>query len=183
MSISNAFQILSNLQQQAIASNELGERLVTHSSASRGMGFIINGERFFCDADLVREVAVPQDLILVPQSKAWMRGIFNSKGVLFSVVDLGMLAGMDRPVVYQRGHLMILRHASRQCSLLVNRVVGFRNFDFAGVGQREPDAQTNEQWWESLSAFMGKSVHEGGETWRYIDIQKLIDSEVFLEVQ
>ena len=183
MSTSNVFQILSNLRQQAIASNERGGRLVTHSSTSRGMGFIINGERFFCDADLVREVAVPQDLIPVPQSKAWMRGVLNSKGVLFSVVDLGMLGGLDRPVVYQRGHLMILRDASRQCSLLVNRVIGFRNFDFTDVDQRESDAQTNDQWWESLSAFMGKSVHEGGEAWRYIDIQKLIDSEVFLEVQ
>ena len=171
------------MQQQAIASNELGDRLVSHSSTSRGMGFVINGERFFCDADLVREVAVPQDLIPVPQSKAWMRGVFNSKGVLFSVVDLGMLAGLDRPVVYQRGHLMILRHASRQCSLLVNRVIGFRNFDFTGIDQRESEAHTNDQWWESLSAFVGKSVHDGDETWRYIDIQKLIDSEVFLEVQ
>jgi chemotaxis signal transduction protein len=183
MQTSNAFLILSQMQDQALASNELSEGVISQASASRGIGFVINGERFFCDAELIREITVPQELILVPQTKAWMRGVVNSKGVLFSVVDLGMLAGLDRPVAFQRGHLMILRHASRQCGLLVNRVIGFRNFDFTDVERRDSDPQTQDQWWEGLSAFIGKSVQEGGETWRYINLQELIDSEVFLEVQ
>ncbi len=183
MPTSNAFQLLTSMQAQALALQAAGEGTVTHSSASRGIGFILNGERFFCDADLVREVAVPQELISVPLTKAWLRGVFNSKGVLFSVVDMAMLAGLNRPITAQRGHLMILRHSARQCGLLVNRVVGFRDFDFSDVKQREPASPAAEQWWDGLSAFVGKSVQEGGETWRYLDIAQLIDSEVFLEVQ
>ncbi len=185
MQTSNAFSVLTTMREQTRELLAQGDAVVMQSSTSRGIGFIINGERFFCDAELVREIAVPDELIAVPQSKTWMRGVYNSKGVLFSVVDLGMLSGLDRAIAHQRGHLMILKDAKLQCSLLVNRVVGFRDFNFEGVQERDTDAAdaSKDEWWDSLSAFMGKAVEEGGETWRYLNVNKLMNSEVFLEVQ
>lgn len=187
MQASKAFTELITLRDQARALAKQESPIAAHSASHRGIAFIVNGDRFFCDAHWVNEIAVLDELIAVPQSKAWLRGVFNSKGMFVSVVDLGLLAGVDKAIAEQRGHLIILKHASLQCALLVNRVIGFRAFDFDTSmvnksGHASNDSQTDE-WWDSLSEFVGDPVEENGVVWRYLDLDKLISSEVFLEVQ
>ena len=180
--MSTAYTILNTMREQAMALQGQGMGAALPIASSRGLGFVVNGQRFFCSGDLVREVSVCGDLIPIPQTKAWLRGVVNSKGVLFSVVDLAMLAGSSRPTTTLRGqgHLMILRHETRQCALLVSRVIGFRAFDFSNAGVR---SEAVDETWDGLSAFMGKTIDEGDQSWVYLDIDRLIDSEVFLEVQ
>ncbi|MEO0367583.1 MAG: chemotaxis protein CheW [Pseudomonadota bacterium] len=183
MKTSEAYNLLSRLRDQAVEFAESGGRVIKQAGAARGIGFVVNGQRFYCEADVIKEVANCQNLIDVPQTKNWMRGMFNSKGVLYSVVDMGMLAGLERGITPNKGHLMLLGDIAGQSALLVNRVSGFRQFDFSSSGEVEKSDDRDAGWWDSLSAFVGDEVFDGDESWRYLDISQLVGSEVFREVQ
>ena len=179
---SQAFAALSRLREQAIARRDQALPLNASVATAQGLAFVINGQRFICNADAVREIAVSPSIIPLPQTKAWMRGIVNSKGVLLSVVDLSMLAGSTRPTSTPRnaGHLMVLRDQGQQCACLVSRVMGFRAFELPEADSMEDSVSSD---WEGLSAFIRTVPSDESEPLLYLDIERLAQSEVFLEVQ
>ena len=177
-----AFDLLHDIQEQALSAAEYAAQLRPTSRSQRVVAFVVAGQRFFCDASMVKEVAVAQEFIGLPKTKPWLKGLHNSKGVLHSVVDLALLADSERSTATQRGHIMLINHPSRQCALLVNRVIGFRQFDMQADVSNMLD-QTSEHWWDSLSEFITSQLVEDNQTWLLLDVTQLIESEVFLEVQ
>ena len=176
-----AYQLLFGIKDRAAKLAEQGEAYFYQSTRTRGIGYIINGVRFFSDAEEIGEVGVCDQLIHVPQTKPWIRGLFNSKGRLYSVVDLAMLAGVDTPTTAKHGHLLILKNSALQVALLVNRVIGFRQFDVEAL--HEVTAQRSNDWWDGLSAFLVGGYEEAGVEWMNLDIKALLESELFREVQ
>jgi chemotaxis signal transduction protein len=116
----------------------------------------------------------------MPQTKKWLRGLVNAKGVLHSVTDLSLFAGYDRPIKAEKGHLLLLNERSRQCALLVSRVIGFRYFDEQAI---QPGFQSNSDLPEGLSSFVVQCYRVENQYWYQIDIEEMIDSEQFREVQ
>ena len=122
------FELLDGIRKEAQALASQGLKEVTHTSV-KTIAFRVNNLNFYCDATTIKEVAVCEKLTAVPQTKGWLRGLVNSKGVLYSVSDVSLFAGFGRPVQTNKGHLLLLNDDSQQSALLVNRVIGFRYFD------------------------------------------------------
>lgn len=177
--IGNPLQLLSQIQSDAervLAQ----ENLVVQAAGTKNIAFLINGIGFFCDAAAVKEVTACSGLVQVPQTKNWLRGVVNTKGMMYSVSDMSLLAGFERATSADRGHLLILGDNERQNALLVNRVVGFRYFN-------EPEKVMNKEKKvdeiESLAAFVDDVYLQNEKYWYKLDVDKLVLSAQFNEVQ
>lgn len=176
----NAFKLLDSIRQKSVELNNESVDYSSQSTSIKNIAYIVNGLHFFCDAVDIKEVSTCENLTVIPQTKRWMRGIINSKGVLYSVTDLSLFAGFDRKIQENRGHLLLLSNADKQSALLVNRVVGFRYFD---EQHKLEELEVNEELPEGLSSFVNEAYQVEGETWYRLDIENLLASAQFGEVQ
>ena len=180
MTNNQAFDLLSGLRQEALELEAQGLAYSAQSAGVKYIAFVVNGINFFCDARDVKEVAVCEGLMVVPQSKAWMRGLVNSKGVLYSVSDLSLFAGYGRATSAKKGHLLLLQDKSMQSALLVNRVIGFRYFDDEAVIE---DIEGKSDTLDGLASYVNECFVSEGQDWYQLDIVSLLGSEQFGEVQ
>ena len=179
MAEKSAFDLLSTIRDQAI---DLASDSAAYSKQSAGVkniAYVINGVNFYCEAKDVKEISTCDSLTVVPQTKQWMRGLVNSKGVLYSVTDMSLFAGFDRAIQESRGHLLLLDDPDRQSALLVNRVIGFRYFD----DSNKKSIDSSEELPDGLSPFVSEAFKAEDEMWYRLDVEKLLISEQFREVQ
>lgn len=180
MSDNSPLTLLHSIRDRAIEFAAQGVNFTGQSAGIKNIAFMVNETRFFCDAQSIKEVAVCDNLMLVPQTKAWMRGLVNSKGMLYSVTDLSLLAGYERATNVNRGHLLIVSDEASQSALLVNRVIGFRYFDAAG---KLADLTQAQDTLDGLSSFVDEAFHSDGEDYFHLNVPRLIASEQFREIQ
>lgn len=180
MSELSAFELLGQIRNKAISLADEGVAYSAQSAGVKNIAYVVNGVNFYCDAQDVKEISVSQSLMKVPQTKRWMRGLVNSKGVLYSVTDLSLFAGFDRPIQENRGHLLLLSDQAKQSALLVNRVIGFRYFD--GL-EKVDDLDDNQDLPDGLSPFVTEGYRSNDEIWYRLDVDRLLESEQFREVQ
>lgn len=175
-----AFELLATIRQQAI---ELGEQNISYTSQATGVkniAYVVNGVNFYSNSRDIKEVSVCENLTPVPQTKPWLRGLINSKGILYSVSDLSLLAGYGRATSADKGHLLLLDDVEVQSALLVNRVVGFRYFDSSHT---IADFEEKKEQLDGLSSFVKTGCQLEGQDWYELDINSLLASEQFREVQ
>lgn len=180
MSENAAFELLSNIEQQAKQLEAQGLSYVSQSAGVKNIAFMVNGINFYCDSREIKEVSTCEGLMAVPQTKQWMRGLVNSKGVLYSVSDLSLLAGFGRAIQASRGHLLLLNDDNSQSALLINRVIGFRYFDDSTAIK---DIEAKKDQLEGLAAYVEDGFTADGEDWFRLNVSTLISSEQFREVQ
>lgn len=171
------------LQGMSRAAQELAAQELTYSTQSAGVkniAYVVNGVNFYCDARDVKEVSTCENLMVIPQTKSWMRGLINSKGVLYSVTDLSVFAGYGRSVQANKGHLLLLSDNAAQSSLLVNRVIGFRYFE---ERNKIKDLESSLDEVDGLASFVEEGYHVEGQNWYRLDVDKLLEAEQFREVQ
>lgn len=173
-------QLLEGIRSKALALAAEGVAVSAQSAGVKNIAYVVNDVHFYCEAKDVKEISVCENLMPVPQTKRWMRGLVNSKGVLYSVSDLALLAGYERPVPANKGHLLLLNDDEAQSALLVNRVVGFRYFD---ENQEIKDLSSKQDTLDGLSGFVDRGFHADGKDWFYLDVERLLASEQFREIQ
>jgi len=180
MSDNPAFQMLCAIRDQA---RELSKQNFSYASQAAGVKYIaysVNGVQFYTDAQDVKEVSVCENLMVVPQTKRWMRGLVNSKGTLYSVSDLSLIAGYKQPTSLKNGHLLLINNEVSQSALLVSRVIGFRYFE---ERSQVTDLDNHQEKLDGLSAFVDEAFYADGQDWYHLDVNKLLEAEQFLEVQ
>jgi len=179
--IENApFELLKTIRSDALELAEQGLTYATQSAGVKNIAYVVNGVHFYCDAQDIKEVSTCDNLMVVPQTKSWMRGLVNSKGVLYSVTDLSLFAGYGRATQEKRGHLLLLNDAGKQSALLVNRVIGFRYFE----GEKEFDnLDQKQELLDGLSSYVDAGFHADGHDWFRLNVKNLLASEQFREVQ
>ena len=180
MSENMPFQILQVMRQKAQDLAQQGLSYTSQSAAVKNIAFAVKGLHFYCEAKDIKEVSICSNMVAVPQTKRWMRGLINSKGVLYSVNDLSLLAGFDQPTKAENGHLLLLSDVDSQSALLVNRVIGFRYFE---ESQRLPEIHSKQEVLDGLSAYVTEGYHAEGCDWFGLDIDKLLASAQFREIQ
>lgn len=174
------FELLSKIRSDAIELAAQGLTYSTQSAGTKNIAYVVNGVNFYCEATDVKEVSVCENLMVVPQTKAWMRGLINSKGVLYSVTDLSLFAGYGRAIQAKKGHLLLLADGAIQSSILVNRVIGFRYFN---ESDEMSDLADKQEVLDGLSAFVDKGYRADGQDWYRLNVNRLLASEQFREVQ
>jgi len=175
-----AFELLKSMRDAAQELSAQGLTYSTQSAGVKNIAYIVNGVNFYCDARDVKEVSTCENLMVIPQTKGWMRGLINSKGVLYSVTDLSIFAGYGRSIQVNKGHLLLLSDASAQSSLLVSRVIGFRYFE---EQHKIANLESSLDEVDGLASFVEEGYHVEGQNWYRLDVAKLLEAEQFREVQ
>ena len=178
--LDSPYKLLNQIRDDARTLAVDSDLVVIQSAGVKNIAFHINGVNFFCASELIREVSECSDLLVVPQTKQWLRGVINSKGILYSVVDMAILAGYSQAITAQKGHLLILTDAMNQVALLVNRVIGFRYFSDL---EKVVNTESKFDEIESLAAFVDAVYVQDEKKWYQLNIDKLVDSAQFREVQ
>ncbi len=174
------FELLSSMRDAAVELAAQGLTYSTQSAGVKNIAYVVNGVNFYCDARDVKEVSTCENLMVIPQTKNWLRGLINSKGVLYSVTDLSIFAGFGRPIQTNKGHLLLLNDAAAQSALLVSRVIGFRYFD--EINKIE-DLEGSLDMVDGLGPFVEEGYQADGQKWFRLDVNKLLAAEQFREVQ
>ena len=174
------FELLNTIRREAQALAAQGLTYTTQTAGVKNIAYRVNGINFFCNAIDVKEVSVCENLMVVPQTKSWMRGLINSKGILYSVSDLSLFAGYGRPIQANKGHLLLLSDGGQQSALLVSRVIGFRYFEGS---EKVTDIESHQEELDGLSSFVDEGFHSDGQNWFRLNVKKLLESEQFREVQ
>lgn len=174
------FALLDSIRQQAKSLAAQNLTYATQSAGVKNIAYVINGLNFYCGAEDIKEVSTCENLMVVPQTKRWLRGLVNSKGVLYSVTDMSLFAGYGKAIAPNKGHLLLLNDDQSQSALLVNRVIGFRYFEGAA-----PLEELDEKidLLDGLSAFVQDGFTVDEQNWYRLDVSKLLASEQFREVQ
>lgn len=180
MSANPPFELLSSIRQGAIDLASQGLTYATQSAGVKNIAFTVNGINFYTDARAIKEVSTCDSLMVIPQTKAWLRGLINSKGVLYSVTDLSLFAGYGRAIQANKGHLLLLGNSSLQSALLVNRVIGFRYFEDSKAMK---DLDAKQEKLDGLSSFIDSGFEVDGQEWYRLDVDRLLEAEQFREVQ
>jgi len=128
----SAFELLEGIEKEAVEVVKSADFIRASAiSSTKNVAFRVRNLNLFCDSSQVSEVSVGQAILPVPLTKHWVRGVINSKGRLYSVADMALFAGLERPVREGQGHLLLLNDQGKQSALLVSKVIGFRYFDQA----------------------------------------------------
>ncbi len=180
MSNNPAFELLSNIRDKARELSTQNLSFAAQAAGTKYIAYSVNGVNFYSNALDIKEVSVCENLMVVPQTKRWMRGLVNSKGTLYSVSDLSLVAGYDQPTSVKNGHLLLVSDEASQSALLVSRVIGFRYFE---EQERMTDLDEHQETLDGLSTFVGEAFTADGSEWFNLDVKKLLEAEQFLEVQ
>jgi purine-binding chemotaxis protein CheW len=96
--------------------------------------FQLGKERFGIAAETVREVVrMPARLVPVPKVAAHIRGVFNLRGQILAVTDLGCLLGLSASGTGSTARLLVVEAAGLNTALLAETVEGLRRIVLADI--------------------------------------------------
>lgn len=149
----------------------LNEAAAADAPSAR-LGVQIGTELWLVRLEEAGEVIPVPPIAHVPLTRAWMRGLANIRGNLFSVIDLAAFQGGEpTPLTPDARLLLVAERYHLNAALLVSRMLGLRN-----VQQFEPRAERGEHAWEA-----GRFADRDGQVWRELGMGELVYSEGFLQ--
>jgi purine-binding chemotaxis protein CheW len=90
--------------------------------------FRLNGQLFGIDVLLVREINQYMVITPVPLAASSVRGLINLRGQIVTVVDLGVLIGLEPRTITRESHSLVLKTQDDLASLRLR----FGNQDLTG---------------------------------------------------
>jgi twitching motility protein PilI len=148
--------------------------LPTTHAATTKLGIQVGDRAWLVDLTDVSEVLPVPQMVDVPLTRRWFKGVANIRGNLFSVVDLPGFLG-DEPVQLNVGSRLLLIHARHivNSALLVNRMLGLRNIDqMTEIAPADPTVP----WCGATRR------DQDGREWRELKVADLVEQTPFLQV-
>ena len=130
------------------------------------------------------EIFTPVPLKAVPYAQAWMAGVANLRGGLFTVVDLAVFLGLRdgaaaRADVGQTRLVSLNPELNINCALLVDRLVGLRGDEQLTLEAPAAAAAATP----AQPKFAGPRMRvAAGQLWQQIDLEALVKHAQFLKV-
>ncbi|MDY6942142.1 MAG: chemotaxis protein CheW [Pseudomonadota bacterium] len=139
-----------------------------------GLGFRVGGARMLADRDVVREVIRCPALTRLPGARLWLRGIANVRGSLVPVTDLACLLEGRLTVPNARGvRLIVIKHPDVSAGLLVDEVVGFRQFE------QKQKVDRSDEILEPYRPFVAYGYRQGEDLWGVFSFYRLVEDDLF----
>jgi twitching motility protein PilI len=146
----------------------------TRSALSSKLGFQVGADNWFVALHQVSEVIPVPQVMQVPLTQPWFRGVANVRGNLYSMVDLAAFLGGDPTAAgMERRVILVSERLVGGAGLLVSRMLGLRNAEQLNPAERPADAPA---W---LAAAY---TDAGGNRWLELDLPQLVREQRFLEV-
>lgn len=139
-----------------------------------GITFRLGDTRLACDSDRVNEILSIPQATPVPGAKPWILGLANVRGAILTIVDLGWFLTGKRSAITVRSRLLSSQLHKAPVGLLIDEVFGQRHF----LNEDAMDAGLGED--SPLSWLVSKKHKVGAETWHELEIDRLFESQEFL---
>ena len=148
--------------------------LSTKQTLSSKLGFQVGTENWFVDLADVSEVIPVPNLVNIPLTQDWFKGISNVRGKLYSIADFSQFQGANAtPISVERRVVLIHEKLIEGSGLMVSRMLGLRNpalFSFEANGT------------EAKSWIKATFLDASGARWHELDVSALTKNAKFLEV-
>ena len=151
------------------------------------LGFQVGSRRLLVDLADAGEILTVPDIMPVPLTKSWYRGLANVRGNLFGVVDLSLFAGGPPTPIDKESRLLAFSGGLRfACGILVSRMLGLRNV--ADLEEAPPPddayAVTEEAADDRLFApwVRARLVDARATAWQELDLAALTTDPRFLDI-
>jgi len=146
----------------------------SRAALSSKLGFQVGGENWFVALNQVNEVIPVPQVVAVPLTHSWFRGVANVRGNLYSVLDFSAFQGGDAtPGGMERRVILVSDRLVAGAGLLVSRMLGLRNPEQFTPAQRPA---SSPPW------VAGTYTDAGGTRWLELDLPALVREQRFLEV-
>ena len=155
----------------------VAERLrnaTTRKALASKLGFQVGADNWFVALHQVSEVVPVPQLVQVPLTHSWFRGVANVRGNLYSMVDFSAFQGGDPiPAGMERRVILVSERLVGGAGLLVSRMLGLRNPEQFNPAAKPADAPP----------WLGAAYSDaGGNRWLELDLPALVREQRFLEV-
>lgn len=173
------FQWLVELEQAARTHAKGLPRREVVQQTWRGIAFRLGNAPTVAALTDIREVLPsPKILAKVPGAKPWVSGIANIRGQLLPIIDLKACLMGENTSLEKKTRLLILNQSGVSAGILVDEVVGIKNFPQECLEANPPYAD-QVQW---LAPFARGIFQEPeNEGWIIFDMSALGKSRPFLE--
>jgi twitching motility protein PilI len=173
------FQWLVELEQAARTHAKGLPRQEVVQQTWRGIAFRLGNAPAVAALTDIREVLPsPKILAKVPGAKPWVSGIANIRGQLLPIIDLKACLTGENTIPEKKTRLLILNQSGVSAGILVDEVVGIKNFPQDSLETNPPYAD-QVQW---LVPFARGIFQEAeNESWIIFDMSVLGKSRPFLE--
>lgn len=165
------------MQQQAAAAGYTLPEMSVSEERWHGLAFGVGRVRLAAELTAFTDIVDCGAVTPVPRTRAWIRGLTNVRGSLYSVVDFSQFLGFPRINMDTEGKLLVVNDPELGCALLANMVFGLRHFNHdaeyrdAGVMDR------------SVQPFVRHAYLQDDELWGVLDVDKLKRSDSFRNVE
>jgi len=159
--------------QQAQAGEDLGDGTL---NVRRGVGFEIEGVKLVAPLEQVAEIVKAEDITPVPLTPAWVLGVANVRGNVFTLVDLPGFLGFRVKAIRSALNVIVLSAKGFRTAVRVTEVRGLRQLPdevtIGSVGTMH----------EQIRPYVTRVLNlEDGE-WGEFDFSRLAATEEFVTV-
>ena len=139
------------------------------SPALRACLFALSGARFAVDVRSAREVAVFDDLTVLPRAPRLLLGVANLRGTVVPIVDVGPLLGLPEMRPARSVRTLVLRDGPLLAAVAVETVLGLEPFDdvFAPDGPAAPRGH-------AAAGLVSGWLTWAGETLALLDVPRIL---------
>lgn len=147
--------------------------LASRKTVASKLGFQVGGENWIVNLVDVSEVIPVPQIMQVPLTRSWFRGVANVRGNLYSIADFAAFQGAEQTSQGAERRVILLSDRRIAGSgLLIGRMLGLRNPEQL---TREPDPASMPTW------VRGVFRDPAGMQWKELDVAALADDPKFLE--
>ena len=145
-----------------------------HTSAWTAIDFKIAQVNYLLPMQEVLEVLlVPDQITLVPKSKAWVYGISNLRGKLLPIFDLKCFFFGKTSKTNSRSRILVINHFGLYFGLLTDEVFCLKHF-------QEQPKQNAQQEGNPISSYLSGSISQKSASWNVFSLRKLTSDPRFL---
>lgn len=149
--------------------------LASRKTVASKLGFQVGPDNWIVNLVDVSEVIPVPQVMSVPLTREWFRGVANIRGNLYSIVDFAMFQGSSEAIAagMERRVILLSDKQIAGSGLMISRMLGLRNPE-----QFIPD----ESGGAPAPWVKGVFRDPAGMLWRELDVAALVQDAGFLEV-
>jgi twitching motility protein PilI len=167
------FEVLAGYEQRSLAHVAGAAEQIDAPGLWRGIGFRIGDRHFVSSIAEVNEILTLPSLTVVPGARSWLLGVANVRGNLVPAIDLRDFVGGGRSQITDSTRVLVVRQHGGSVGLLVDEVLGQRNFSEEQLAAAVGEADGN------YGRFVGENVQSGEVMWGLFSMAALARSPQF----
>jgi twitching motility protein PilI len=169
------FEVLLDYERRSLAHGAGVPEQIHAPGLWRGIGFRVGARYLASSLGEVNEILTFPILAPVPGTRSWLLGVANVRGNLVPLVDLRQYLTGVRSAVVETSRVLVVRQQGGSVGLLVDEVLGQRNFS----PQQRVAPPLLDQDDESYARYVVESYALGEATWGQFSMTALVRTPDF----